>query len=55
MNVEDALLARERSLEKGKDKRTLDRIGGKRWLEPENDGNIDTPSPPLGSSQVSPR
>ena len=32
----------------------LDKIRGERWLELENDGKTDVPSPPLGSSQVSP-
>ena len=44
-----------RSLERGKDRRTLDRIRGERWLEPESDEKTDAPSTPLGSSQVSPR
>ena len=43
---------KRRSLERGKDKRTLDRIGGERWLELESDGKTDAPSPLLGSSLV---
>ena len=44
----------KRSLEREKDRRTFDKIGGERWLEQENDGKTDASSPPLGSSQVSP-
>ena len=42
------------SLERGKDRRTLDRIRGERWLEPESDGKTNALNPSLGSSQVSP-
>ena len=31
------------SLERGKDRRTLDRIRGERWLEPESDGKRSKP------------
>ena len=51
MNAEDALLAWE---EKPR-KRILGKMEGERWLELENDGKTDVLSPPLGSSQVSPR
>ena len=54
MNVEDALLAREEKPRKRKDKRILGRIGVGKWLGLGNDGKTDVPSPPLGSSQVSP-
>ena len=54
MNAEDALLAREGNLERGRDKRIPCRIGDERWLGLENDGKTDVPSPPLGSSRVSP-
>ena len=55
MNMEDAYRPERRSLERGKDRRTLDRIGGERWLEPKSDGKTDASRPPLGSLQVSPR
>ncbi|XP_030923042.1 uncharacterized protein LOC115949920 [Quercus lobata] len=55
MNAEDALLSYRISPEKGKDKRTYGKMGGARWLGPENDGRIDAPNPPLGDSQASPR
>ena len=51
MNEEDALLTREdKPRKKKKDKRTHDRIGGVKWLGPENDGMIDAPNLPLGDS-----
>ena len=43
-----------RSKERGKGRRTHNRIGGERWLEPESDEMIDTPNAPLGGSQASP-
>ena len=43
----------KRSLERGKDRKTLGRIGVERWLELENDGKIDAPDPTLGNSKVS--
>ena len=54
MNAEDALLAREISPEKGKGKRTQDKIEGAKWLGPENNEMTDAPNPPLGDSQASP-
>ena len=45
INAEDALLAREKSRGKGKNK-TYGRIGGRRCLGQENGGRIGVPSPP---------
>jgi len=45
----------KRSLERGKDKKTLGKIGVERWLEPENDEKTDASDPTLGNSQVSHR
>ena len=38
------------SPKKRKDRKIHGRIGGARWLGPENDGMIDAPNPPLGDS-----
>ena len=54
MNAEDALLAREEKPERGKDRRTHDRIGGKIWLERKIDEMKGALDPPLGSSRASP-
>ena len=55
MNVEDTLLAQKKSLRRRKDRKTHDRIRGRKWLGPENGGRTGAPSPPQGSSQASPR
>ena len=53
MNAEDVLLAREERPKK-RGKKTHDRIGGERWLEPEINEMKDALDPPLGSSRASP-
>ena len=54
MNVEDAPLAQERKPRKRERQEDTRQDRGERWLRLENDGKTDVPSPPLGSSQVSP-
>ena len=44
----------KKSLRRGKGNKISDRKGDGRWLEPETDGRIDTPNPPLEGSLTSP-
>ena len=54
MNVEDVLLAREKKPRKRERQEETRQDRGRKWLGLENDRKTDVPSPPLGSSQVSP-
>ena len=54
MNAEDALLAREEKLRKRERQDDTRQDKGQKWLGLENDVKTGIPSPPPGSSQVSP-
>ena len=54
MNVEDALLARKEKPKKRERQEVFGKIRDEKWLEPEIDGRIGTPNPPLEDPQVLP-
>ena len=54
MNAEDPLWPERRGPRREKDKRTHDRIEGRRWRERENGGMIGVQNSPPGSSQALP-
>ena len=54
MNVEDALQAREEKPKKGRGRRTRDKIGGERSLEPGINVMKSALDPPLEDSLISP-
>ena len=54
MNVEDVLLARKEKPKKRERQEVFGKIRDEKWLEPEIDGRIGTPNPPLEDPQVLP-